>query len=222
GVRMARLSRKRQPGRFFHVINRGSVRARLFHTPDDYRAFVRVLTEAVAAYGLPLLAYCVMPNHWHLVVRPLNVRHLSATMHWLTTTHAVRWCRAHARVGPGPVYQGRFRSIAVQPDLHLARLCRYVERNARAAGLSKRAEDWPWGSAFQRATGEPGPELLPLEFLPDAEWRAFLNEPHIDLAIARSIRLNPPFGDEAWLKAHAGGLIVRPPGPPRKTGTGPV
>lgn len=198
------------------------MRARLFDTAGDFQAFVQVLSEAVTRFELPLLAYCAMPNHWHLVVRPADHSHLSTTMQWLTTTHATRWCRVHPRSGPGPVYQGRFRSIAVEPNFHLARLCRYVERNASAADLAVRAEEWPWGSAYQRVNASPGPALVPLCFMQDDEWLGYLNETHQDLAVRRAIRLNHPFGEDDWVKIQCEALPRRPRGRPKKMGTDPI
>lgn len=219
---MARVSRKHQPGEYFHVLNRGSLRARLFQTEGDYRAFVAVLATAVDRFQLPLLSYCVMPNHWHLVIRPETLRHLSVSLQWLTTTHAVRWCKAHPRPGPGPVYQGRFRSIAVEPDFHLARVCRYVERNARAADLVGHAEDWYWGSAYQRRAQGTGPALVPLTFMPDDEWLEYLNAAYSDLTVPQAIRLNRPFGGDDWIRRHYGDLPRYKRGRPKQMGTDPI
>jgi putative transposase len=71
-------------------------------------------------------------------------------MRWLTLTHAQRWKRAHAAVGHGHLYQGRFKSFPIKQDEHLLTVLRYVERNPVRAGLVERAEDWPWGSCAAR------------------------------------------------------------------------
>lgn len=196
---MPRRARVVQPEEYYHVLNRGSLRARLFYTARDYRAFVRLLADTVERFRLPLLSYCVMPNHWHLIVRPDHAQHLSKSMHWLTCTHAHRWCHAHERTGPGPLYQGRFKAIQVQQDMHLLRACRYVERNALKARLVERAEDWQWGSANQRVRNGPTPHLLPLPFLSPDSWIRCLNESPDDDAFATAIRKNKPFGDDAWV-----------------------
>ncbi len=213
---MARVPRRLQPGEFYHVLNRGSQRARIFYTANDYRAFVHVLAEAVQRYEISLFAYCVMPNHWHLVVRPGIPQKLSESMQWLTGTHAVRWCGAHRRAGSGPLYQGRFKSIPVQPNVSLARVCRYVERNAKASELVARAEDWPWCSAHQRCTNGSGPTLQPLEFLSPTGWLRFLNESPKDVDVATAIHLNRPFGDEEWLKDRGIPVAKVTVGRPRK------
>lgn len=197
---MPRCPRRVIPDNYYHVLNRASQRARIFQKPADYRAFVRLLADTVETFDLALLSYCVMPSHWHLIVRPVSATQLTTSLHWLTSTHAVRWCRAHTRHGPGPVYQGRYKSIRVQPDFHLLRACRYVERNALKAGLAPRSEDWPWGSASQRARNGNRPRLEPLRFLPPDAWLRCLNESPQDSAFASAVRRDRAFGDDEWVR----------------------
>jgi putative transposase len=96
----------------YHVLNRANARMTLFEDDGDYLAFQRVLTQACDRVGMRLLAYCVMPNHWHLVVWPRGDGDLSRFMNWLTLTHTQRWHQHRNSVGNGHVYQGdsnRFR-----------------------------------------------------------------------------------------------------------------
>src|SRR6185436_18743678 len=116
----------------------------------DYQAFERVLIEAHAQHPTRLLSWCIMPNHFHLVVWPRHDGELTRFMFWLTMTHAQRWRHARGLVGLGPLYQGRFRAFAVQSDGHLLRVIRYVERNPLRAGLVRRAQDWVHGSLHVR------------------------------------------------------------------------
>lgn len=201
---MARVLRRHQQGECHHVINRGNLRARLFFNDEDYRTFVCLLAETVTRFDLPLLGYCVMPNHWHLVVLTKTQSGLSRAMHWLTTTHTIRWCRGHERPGPGHVYQGRFRSVPLQAGLSLCRVLRYVERNALEKRLCECAEAWPWGSAYQRLQASEGPALLPQPFLAEAQWLQYINSPEIDSDIGDAIRRNLPIGDPDWVKAVRG------------------
>lgn len=217
---MPRRPRRLQLGDYYHVINRGSGRARIFHSDQDYQIFLRLLAQAVERFELPLLSYCVMPNHWHLVTKPHDHIHLSKSMHWLTVTHAVGWCRHHQRSGPGPVYQGRFKSIPVEPGLHLLRACRYVERNGLRARLVSRAEAWSWSSAAQRVENRDDPLLQPLQYVTDRDWLAMLNEPVPDTDVRDAVRENRPYASEAWIKtryAIFGVSAPRRPGRPRKT-----
>ena len=94
-----------------------------------------------------LLAYCLMPNHFHLVVWP-PIDGQTVAFHVLVDHDAQQALARYprARAAPGHVYQGRFKAIPVQSDTHFLRLCRYVERNPLRAGLVARAEEWPWSS----------------------------------------------------------------------------
>ena len=122
----------------------------------DYAAFEKVLLEAVERTETRLLAYCLLPNHWHLVVWPHKDGELSRFVGWLTLTHTQRWHAQRHSAGSGHVYQGRFKSFPVQEDEHFYTLARYVERNAVRASLVRRAEQWRWGSLHRWLRGSNG------------------------------------------------------------------
>ena len=134
----------------YHVLNRRVGRMTLFEKDEDYAAFEQVLSEAHPRSPMRLLAYCLMPNHWHLVLWPRHDGELSRYMQWLTTTHMRRWHAHHGTRGTGALYQGRYKSFPVQEDGHFLVVCRYVERNALRAGLVERAEQWAWSSLWRR------------------------------------------------------------------------
>ena len=124
------------------------------------------MAEALAReVGLEPFAFCVMPNDWHLVVRPNRDGQLSRFMRWLAQTHTQRWRHAKKQVGEGALYQGRFKSFVVQEDLHFLVLCRYVERNAVRAKLARQAAGWRWCSAAAR--NGHGPR----QGVESADWR---------------------------------------------------
>src|SRR4249920_3737271 len=127
---MARPLRAAEGGLIYHTLNRANARLAILATDNDYAAFERVLTEAVARHDMRLLAYCLMPNHVHLLLWPRDDGDLSRFMRWLTMTHTQRWHAHRHSAGAGHVYQGRFKSFPVQGDGHLVTACRYVERNA--------------------------------------------------------------------------------------------
>ncbi len=134
----------------YHVLNRANGRATMFHSEDDYKDFELLLSAMKETYHMRILAYALMPNHWHLMLYPRNDKDLSKAMHWLTTTH-VR--RHHARmdtVGHGHIYQGTYKSSLIQKDKHLLTVLKYIERNPARAKLCKNAQDWEWGSASKR------------------------------------------------------------------------
>jgi putative transposase len=163
------------------VLNRAAKRAQLFEDHGDYDAFERVLRDAVVSSAVELCAYCVMPNHWHLLLSPAIDGELSRCMHWLTTTHARRWQTTRGLDGQGAVYQGRFKAIPVSTDNHFLRVCRYIERNPLRACLVERAEQWRWSSISQEeklAACE-----IPLATWPVArpsDWVEFVNTPETD------------------------------------------
>jgi putative transposase len=184
----------------FHVLNRGNNKARIFHDRADYAAFEAVLREVLNRHPTRLLAYCIMPNHWHLVVRPCG-NELPVLMHWLCMTHAKRWRARHESVGNGHVYQGRYRAIPVQSDHHLLTLLRYVERNPLRAGMVTRAEDWDWSSLAGRCGAAPRVPIARPPFTFSGDWRAYVNTvttTEEEMAIRQAIRLNEPLGDAAW------------------------
>ncbi|MDZ4857271.1 MAG: transposase [Nitrospirota bacterium] len=122
----------------------------MFERPADYMAFEKILAEAHALTRIRIAAYCVMPNHWHLLLWPRHDGELSEVLRWITVTHTQRWHVHHHTTGTGSVYQGRFTSCPIQTDEHFLPVARYVEHNALRAKLVTRAEDWRWSSVWQR------------------------------------------------------------------------
>ncbi len=188
---------------FFHVLNRAVRRARLFDTDADYRAFLAAIVEGQQRTQIDLLAYCVMPNHFHLVVGPIRGGDLSAFMRWFTATHSKRWHGHRGTTGTGSVYQGRFKAFPVQDDAHFMTVCRYVERNPLRAGLVRRAADWPWSSLYQRINNSNAVALTPWPILPSQNWTEIVEgvERGDEVAqIRESLRSGMPFGNSDWLK----------------------
>jgi putative transposase len=101
-------------GLVLHVLNRSAKRTQLFFTDQDYRAFEEILQRALIRTPTRLLCYCLMPNHWHLVLWAIG-NEVPKFMHWLTLTHAMQWHEEHGTTGTGHVYQERYRAIPVQP-----------------------------------------------------------------------------------------------------------
>jgi putative transposase len=174
---MARFRRSALSAPHFHVVNRSVRRAPILVRRSDYRAFRQVLREGLERHPVRLIAYCLLSNHWHLIVEPEGTPVLMRFMQWVTATHAIRWHRHHRTVGQGPVYQGRYHSTALRELGELVRACRYVERNALQAGLVRRAEDWPWCSLFDRLRSLAAVPLQPARFLCSSAWVEYVNAP---------------------------------------------
>ena len=172
---MPRSARVVPPGYALHVINRGNRRQRLFATPADYVAFLCLMRRAAELHPMRLLAYCLMPNHWHFVLWPHTPRSLSAYMHWLTSTHVRRHRWATQTIGEGHLYQSRYWSDVITNDLKLIWACRYAEGNALAATLKPRAEEWPYGSLSPLATGPDRPILSPWPIPKPDNWIDIVN-----------------------------------------------
>ena len=206
------------------MINRGNARARVFHDETDYRGFVKLLSAANERLPMRLLAYCLMPNHFHLVLWPLHDGDLGRWMQWLLTSH-VR--RHHCRHGTeGHVWQGRYKGFPIEPGDHLMTVLRYVERNALRANLVARAEDWPWCSLALLSSAARGEILHPGPMPRPEDWYERVNQPASEAELAalrRSVNRGTPWGSAPWVArtAAAFGLesTLRPRGRPRKPST---
>ena len=141
---MPRCVRLTVPGLPHHVTHRGNHRQRVFFSNGDYRLYVRYLLEACTATGTSVWAWCLMPNHVHLVLVPAAESGLSATLH-RTQGRYTRAINAREKLD-GQLWQGRFASFVMDENYLLA-CARYVELNPVRAGLVARAADWPWSSA---------------------------------------------------------------------------
>ena len=165
-----------------------------------------------------------MPNHWHLVVWPLQDGALSSYyVQWLTVTHVRRWHAHHHSAGTGPIYQGRFQSFPVQADEHFLSVCRSVERHALRANLVSRAEPWRWSSWWQRTQATQVPWLSEGPIALPGQWTEHVHDAQTENELAasrRSVVRGVPYGDDAWQDQTAEVLSLRsslhPPGRPRK------
>ncbi len=217
------------PGGFiYHVLNRANGKRRIFHEYGDYRAFERVLAEVQERVPMRVLAWCIMPNHWHLVLWPRQDVELSRYMRLVTVTHAQRVHAHRASAGSGHLYQGRFKSFVVQDDAHFLSVARYVEANAFSAGLVQRAEDWRAGSLWHlyRGGSAEAPVIGAWPMPRPTDWLEFVNRPpppgETD-SLRRCARRGSPYGDEAWVFGVVEELglqcTLRPRGRPGKQGT---
>jgi putative transposase len=195
----------------------------LFHKDGDFEAFQRVLGEGLARYPVELLTYCLMENHWHLVLRPREKQALARLMGWVGVTHVRRHHEHYCTRGGGHLYQGRFKSFPVQEDRHLLVLCRYVEANAVRAGMVKDVRDWPWCGVRTREHANRWLKLSPWPVDRPRNWLSLLNDPmdRADLTSVRnSVQRGRPLGTAAWVARTAQRLglnfTLRNPGRPRK------
>lgn len=144
---------------------RGNARMPIYLDDRDHRRFLELLGQVVHRYALGCWAYCLMPNHYHLVLQVPD-DNLSPAMHRLNGVYAQWWNRRHERVGH--VTQGRFKAQVVQEERYLLAVCRYVLLNPVRAGLSSKPEDWPWSSAASTLGFARPPSFLATDLLLDA------------------------------------------------------
>lgn len=199
---MARLARIVAPGVPHHITQRGNRRQRTFFNDDDYRAYRALMAEWCAARGVAVWAYCLMPNHVHLIATPETAEALARA---IGEAHRRYTRRINEREDwTGFLWQGRFASCPLD-ETHLLTAARYVEQNPMRAHLVRRAEDWPWSSARAHLAGRDD-ELVTvkplLEIVPD--WASYLEtptpEPALD-AIRRHQRTGRPLGGETFIDA---------------------
>lgn len=222
---MGRAPRPLAGNVIYHVINRANGRMTLFRKDADYQAFEQILAQAVERYSMRLFAYCIMPNHWHLILYPHEGKDLSNFMQWLTLTHTRRWHAHYHTNGYGHAYQGRFKSFPVEMDNYFMQLCRYVERNPLRAKLVSKAEDWQWSSLWRRVYGTSDQQALlsPWPITPDNNYLQLVNkeEPEDELKVIRnSVNRGAPYGSSTWLADVVSkfrlGSTLKPRGRPKK------
>ena len=219
---MARTARASVGGVCYHAINRGNGQAEVFHKPQDYEAFVRLMGQACERLPMRVLAYCLMPTHFHLVLWPSGDGDLGRWMQWLMTSHVRRYHRHYGT--SGHVWQGRFKAFPIQQDEHLLTVLRYVEQKPSRAGLAGRAEDWEWSSLDCWRSGEVPAFLQAGPVNRGRDWLADVNRPMHEselAAIRQSVSRGTPWGRPTWQRRTAVRLglesTLRPRGRPRKT-----
>jgi REP element-mobilizing transposase RayT len=163
---MVRPLRLHVPGAIYHVISRGNGRQRIFLTDRDRRTFLTRLAAAARRFALRCHAYCLMPNHFHLIVR-VNELPLPRAMQQLNSAYAQWFNWRHRRVGH--VFQGRYKALLIENGEYFRRVLRYVARNPVRAGLVRHPADWRW-SSYRMTAGLQAPDAwLAL----DEVWNSF-------------------------------------------------
>ena len=223
---MARLARIVVPGVPHHVTQRGNRRLDVFFGDADYAAYIDMVSQSCKAADVTCLAWCLMPNHVHLILVPRSADGLRAALGEAHRRYSRRINLAHGWTGY--LWQGRFASHPMD-EPHVMTAIRYVELNPVRAGVSASAEAWPWSSARAHVTGAPD-GLTDLAAMAGVHrnWRAMLRRGleagGIDdeevAAIERHARTGRPLGDNAFverLEAATGrSLKRRKPGPKPK------
>lgn len=209
----------------YHVINRANGRFRIFNSKENYQIFEKILFETKELVNMRILAYVVMPNHWHLVLYPRKDGDLGTFMHRLTNAHTRKVHALTKTTGSGHLYQGRYKSFLVGSDRYLLAVIKYVERNAVRARLAHHCEGWQWGSAYRRINGtnmekkllDSSPSSIPRDYV---KWintaDSTQDVEHIRVSTLKGV----PYGEERWVSrmvlTHHLESTLRAPGRPMK------
>ena len=199
---MPRHRRVSPDGFVQHVLNRGDHRETLFHKPGDFRAFLLVVAETACRIPMRILAYCIMRNHFHLLLWPHKGTDLPDFMHLLMSLHIGRYLRHYPPASPGHIYQSRYTNSIVETGASVLAVAKYVEANARNARIVTRAEDYRWSSASPYALGDDRPTLSEWPVPKPAEWLTLLNlrtSAQELMRIQRSAARGAPYGSQAWV-----------------------
>lgn len=205
---MPRTSRIDIGQEVYHILNRANARVQIFDDDEDYQIFEKILQEAVERFDMRLLAYCIMPNHWHLIIYPKQDGDMAKFMGWLSNAHTRRWHATKKTTGQGHLYQGRYKSFLCQQDDHFITLVRYVERNAKKAGLCNLAQDWRWSSIWRRQNGSAEQTAILSEWPVDMpkNYLSLVNESvdsdneSKEKVIDTTIEKSNPYGNNNWVE----------------------
>ena len=219
---MARMARAVAPGIPHHVTQRGNRRQQTFFKNEDYHAYRELMSQWCERYCVEIWAYCLMPNHIHLIAVPKTKDGLNLA---IGEAHRRYTRRINFRKGwRGHLWQGRFLSYILD-ERYLLACTRYIELNPVRAGLVKKPEGWQWSSAGPHMTGKD--DLLvrttPLRQLVQKNWRKFLtiDVPEVEIALLRKHeRTGRPLGTDTFIEKMelllSRRLRPQKPGPKKK------
>lgn len=218
---MPRTSGASRGGFVYHVLNRGNGRSAVFHKDDDFAAFVKLMRAAHHKVPMRLTGFCLMTNHFHLLLWPHDDGDLSRWMQCLMTSHVRRYHRHYD--SSGHVWQGRFKAFPVQSDEHYLTVLRYVERNPLRANMVERSQDWEWSSLKPTVRSGPAELMSDGPVLKPSQWTRHVNGVQTEAelkSLHHSLARGTPFGDSHWQKTTAKQLglesSLRPRGRPKK------
>jgi REP element-mobilizing transposase RayT len=194
---MARLIRVEFPGAIYHVTARGNERRPVFRDDEDRGTFLATIAEAVEAHGLRLHAFCLMPNHYHLLVETPRAN-LSRAIGWVQTTYTIRFNRRHRR--SGHLFQGRFKAHVIDAEDYARQLLCYVHLNpvrprdkAAVVPVERRIllDQWRWSSHLVYLGRMPAPPWL------CTDWLAFFGRTRPQARRTYALLMDQAFGKMA-------------------------
>lgn len=220
---MARIARIVGAGYPHHIVERGNNRERVFANPIDYEKYLSFLLKYSDEKEVAVLAYCLMPNHIHLLVRPSGEETLAKMMQGVTLCYSKYFNRENGRTGR--LWECRYYSTIIDGDSYLWTVTKYIENNPVRAGLAKNPEDYPYSSAKAHILRQKDPILKEPLFNEDelGEYRRFVKleeDKRILERIRKQTRSGKPLGERGFLETLSEkmgwSLSFRAKGRPRK------
>lgn len=202
---MPRPLRIEYPGAWYHVMNRGLEHREIFANPSDGRQFLNLLAEACSLFEAECHAYCLMPNHYHLLLHTPQ-GNLSQLMKRLSGVYTQRFNLSNER--DGPLFRGRYKAVLIDADNYLLQVSRYIHRNPVAAGLIPQPENYRWSSYRGYLTPSGAPDWLHRDMLLDMAGGA---EAYREYVETHSDRETDTFYETGRLPLVLGGPDSRPP-----------
>jgi len=167
---------------FYHIYNRGINQDLIFFSPDNYHYFQRLLRRNIRRYNIAVVAYCLLPNHYHLLLRPRKDNNLSQFMNSLFGSYTQAVNKQQGRLGP--LFQGRFHAILVDKEEYLIHLARYIHLNPVISELSNAAHEWPFSNYVDVVAHRGGDfkdtTLVPERFSSGEEYQKFVEDHSYD------------------------------------------
>jgi putative transposase len=217
---MARIARVIAEGMPHHITQRGNRRQQTFFSEDDYKAYLELMAEWCGKYDVQIWAYCLMPNHIHLIAVPSK----KETLRLAIGEAPRRYTRRinFSKGWRGHLWQDRFSSF-VMDELHFLACLRYIENNPVCAKLVKRAEDWPWSSATAhiKAKNDILVNVSPALSIVQDDWKRFLSKTDSSAQMEtfrKHERSGRPLGSDSFVQNLEQKLnrILKPQKPGRK------
>jgi len=209
---MSRPLRLEYPGAVYHLTSRGNARQEIFLDDTDRELFLSTLSHVISRYGWLCHAYCLMDNHYHLLIETPKAN-LSLGMRQLNGVYTQTFNRSHRRVGH--IFQGRYKAILVEKEAHLLELCRYVVLNPLRVKSKRKVADWGWSSYRGTAGIETQPEFLTVDWVlgqfgrkrrgAQAKYREFVRE-GLEHQPWERLRGQIYLGSEEFIERHTQGV----------------
>lgn len=222
---MPRTARAAMGGVIYHVYNCGKNGKTLFRSSEDFQAYLELLIEGTSMASVEVFGFCLMPNYWHIILKPRGKSDLSKYMSWVANTHVKRH-QARYKRSKGSLYKGRYESLPVQLGGDMIDLLRYIESIPLRARVVNHAADWSWSSlGCDKKHARQLLSALPVD-RPE-RWKKLVNKP-MDKSVRDrlevSLKRGSPLGTDAWAAKIATKMGIehklRPIGRPKANGAG--